>query len=135
MLQAKADVNYWTGIALRSLGREEDALDFFESSANESGDFQAMSVTRHSELSYFRGLSLLELGREEEAKRLFEDLLTYAQGLLVERAEIDYFATSLPLLLVFEDDLDELQHEEASRLIALAQKGLQRASKICSYAV
>jgi len=126
MLQAKADVNYWTGIALRSLGREDEALAYFESGANESGDFQAMSVTRHSELSYFRGLSLLELGREEEATELFEDLLVYAAGLLVKRAEIDYFATSLPLLLVFEDDLDELQHEEADRLVALAKEGLQQ---------
>jgi len=128
MLQAKADVNYWTGIALRTLGREEEALRYFERSANEYGDFKAMSVTRHSELSYFRGLSLLELGRNEEAKILFEDLRAYAEGLLVERAEIDYFATSLPLLLVFEDDLDELQHEEAERLIALAEEGLQRVS-------
>ena len=59
---------------------------------------------------------------------LFEDLQAYAEGLLVEHAKIDYFATSLPLLLVFEDDLDLLQHEEASRLIALAEQGLQRVS-------
>jgi len=135
LLQAKADVNYWTGIALRALGREEDARNYFKCSANESGDFQAMSVTRHSKLSYFRGLSLLELGRDEEAIILFEDLLTYAEGLLVERAEIDYFATSLPLLLVFEDDLDELQREDASRLIALAEEGLQRAGILCPCAV
>jgi len=126
MLQAKADVNYWTGIALRALDREEEALRYFEQSANENGDFQAMSVTRHSELSYFRGLSLLELDRNEEARVLFEDLKAYAEGLLVKHAEIDYFATSLPMLLMFEDDLDELQHDEASRLIALSEEGLQR---------
>jgi tetratricopeptide (TPR) repeat protein len=125
LLQAKADVNYWTGQALRALGGEAEAVACFEASANEAGDFRAMAVTEHSELSYYRGLSLHELGRRAEARALFEDLAKFAQRKLATPARIDYFATSLPLLLVFEDDLDQVQKREAEHLLALAEAGLK----------
>jgi tetratricopeptide (TPR) repeat protein len=129
LLQAKADVSYWTGKALRTLGREEEAIAQFESSANEAGDFQAMAVTEHSELSYFRGLSLIELDRGNEAKSLFEDLLAFAGRELETQAKIDYFATSLPLLLVFEENLDELKKRNAQHLSALAEQGLEQVEQ------
>lgn len=125
LLQAKADVNYWTGKALRTLGRENEAAASFEASANECGDFQAMAVTKHSELSYYRGLSLIELGRSADAKALFEDFKEFANKEMKSKASIDYFATSLPLLLVFEDDLVEVNNRNAKHLIALAEAGLK----------
>ena len=38
--------------------------------------------------------------------------------------KIDYFATSLPLLLIFEDDLEAVKNAQMNNLAALAQKGL-----------
>ena len=125
LLQAKADVSYWTGKALCALGREQDAMACFETSANEAGDFQLSAVTEHSELSYYRGLSLIELGRVAEAKALFEDLKAFAERELVSVAKIDYFATSLPLLLVFEDDLEQNKQDHANELLGLAQAGIR----------
>jgi len=125
LLQAKADVNYWTGKALRALGRERMAVECFEVSAAEDGDFQAMAVTEHSELSYFRGLSLLELGRADAALALFEDFRAFAEKEMTTEAGIDYFATSLPLLLVFDDDLDHARQVRAKHLLALAEAGLK----------
>jgi tetratricopeptide (TPR) repeat protein len=124
LLQAKADVNYWTGKALRALGRETEAVEYFENGAFEAGDFQAMAVTEHSELSYYRGLSLVELGRFNEAKALFEALRQFAEKEMTAPAETDYFATSLPLLLVFEDDSDISKRRNAACLLELARKGL-----------
>ena len=124
LLQAKADVNYWSGRALRALGRENEAVACFEQSATEAGDFSEMSVTAHSPLSYCRGLSLRELGREEEARDLFASLKSHAEGKLGETAKIDYFATSLPNLLVFDEDLQRRRDAENQLLIALACHGL-----------
>jgi tetratricopeptide (TPR) repeat protein len=124
LLQAKADVNYWTGMALKALGRTQEAMVCFESSASEAGDFSEMAVTAHSPLSWFRGLSLRELGRADEARALFEDLRNFATRKLAEPATIDYFATSLPNLLVFEEDLLARRQAEAQLLLALAYHGL-----------
>jgi len=126
LLQAKADVCYWTGKALRALGRDEEAVVQFESSASEAGDFKAMAVTEHSELSFFRGLSLIELGRMKEAKTLFEDFMDFAEREFATKATIDYFSTSLPRLLVFEENLDELKQRHAKHLMNLAAQGLEQ---------
>ena len=124
LLQAKADVNYWIGRALKALGRSEEAEKHFTESANEAGDFADMAVTAHSPLSYYRGLSLHELGREDDARAVFEGLAAFAGTRLCETARIDYFATSLPNLLVFDEDLQARRDAEHHLLIALAQYGL-----------
>ena len=124
LLQAKADVNTWIGRALKAIGRHEEAEKHFLESANEAGDFADMAVTAHSPLSYYRGLSLRELGRENDARALFQDLESFAQAKLQEPASIDYFATSLPNLLVFDEDLQARRDAENHLLIALASHGL-----------
>ena len=124
LLQAKADVNYWIAKALLALDRPDMAKKHFQMSAEEEGDFAEMAVTAHSPLSYFRGLSLRALDREEEAVTLFEDLKAFAETKLGETAKIDYFATSLPNLLVFDEDLQARRDAENHLLIALACHGL-----------
>ena len=63
-----------------------------------------MSVRSFSEMSYYNALSLQALGKTAQAKRLLNDLLHFAGELLRKTAGIDYFATSLPAMLLFEDD-------------------------------
>lgn len=128
LLQAKADVNYWCGEALRGLGLEDDARRCFQASADEVGDFAEMAVTEHSPLSFYRGLALRALGREDAARSLFEDLRDYAGRKLGETAKIDYFATSLPNLLVFDEDLQQRKDAGCQLLLALACHGLGDAA-------
>jgi tetratricopeptide (TPR) repeat protein len=117
-LQAKADVNYWIGRSFKALGREEEANEAFRKSATESGDFADMAVAEHSPLSYFRGLSLRELGREAEACAVFNAMIAYSAMRKSEEAKIDYFATSLPNLLVFDEDLKARRDAEADLIAA-----------------
>ncbi len=120
LLQAKADVLYWQGKALRALGEEAAASNKFADAAAESGDFQSMAVAEFSELTVFKVLSLRELGREAEAKQVLDAMLAYAKLEMQTPAKIDYFATSLPNLLVFEEDLDQTKRSALEKLIASA---------------
>jgi len=123
-LQAKAHLNYWKGKALKSIGNLEEAKDHFSKSASEQGDFVDMAVSQHTEMSYFRALSLFELGEKKAAEKLLNEIKKHGSKMLSEEAKIDYFATSLPLLLVFEEDLDKRNKWEGKYLIALAEIGL-----------
>ena len=123
-LQAVAHINYWKGRALKALGKNEEANSHFQESTDEEGDFIDMAVSTFSELSYYKALSLKELGKNKESKELLEAILKFGEAKLNEQAQIDYFATSLPLLLVFEDDIQKRNTIDASYLIALAQVGL-----------
>ncbi|WOO43581.1 DUF5107 domain-containing protein [Rubellicoccus peritrichatus] len=125
LLQAKADVNYWKGMALKKLNRHEEARSHFEASANEAGDFQNMAVVSYSSLSCYRGLSLIELNQQDKATQLFEGMRAYAIEQKAETAKIDYFATSLPNLLVFEEDIELAKNKSMDELLRMAEEGLE----------
>lgn len=123
-LQAVAHINYWKGMAFKALGKTKEANSYFIASKNEEGDFIDMAVSAYSELSYYKALSLNELGETNEAQHLLTVIKEFGEAKLNEKAQIDYFATSLPLLLVFEDDIQKRNTIDAKYLIALAQVGL-----------
>lgn len=127
-LQAITHINYWKGMALKALGKIAEANEYFIASTSEEGDFIDMAVSVYSELSYYKALSLSELGKIKEAQQLFTDILKFGKAKLNELAQIDYFATSLPLLLVFEDDIQKRNTIDAKYLIALAELGLGNES-------
>ena len=47
--------------------------------------------------------------RLQEARQLLQRLLAYAGELAASPASVDYFATSLPDMLTFHEDLQERQ--------------------------
>lgn len=125
-LQAKADVLYWQAQALTALDRTGEADTLLQQAAAEAGDFQNMAVAEYSEISYWRGLALLRLGRLRDAATFFESMQNYVNQARKGPFKIDYFATSLPNLLVFDDDLKECRLRELKHLEALAHKGLKQ---------
>ena len=122
-LQAKADLNYWRGHALSLLGCTKEAEEAYAASANEAQDFREMKVASYSPFTYYRGLSLLALGQDKEAQQLFSALRQHAEELQRLAARIDYFATSLPNMLVFEEDLTQRNQIEGLYLEGLALLG------------
>ncbi|GLR71519.1 DUF5107 domain-containing protein [Agaribacter marinus] len=108
LLQATSEVNYWQGKALQALGRIDEADEKFTACIADSTDFKDMAVTEYSESSHFRGLALVELGRQDEATVLFTKLKNYQASRLAAPKPIDYFATSLPMMLAFESHPPEL---------------------------
>lgn len=119
-----ANVHYWLGAAHDALGEEDQARQQWREAARVAHDFQGMSVVTHSEMSYYRALALQKLGREDEAKRLLKDLYAYAEKLSRQKAKIDYFATSLPAMLLFDEDLHRKNELTARFLSAQAVVGL-----------
>jgi hypothetical protein len=69
-------------------------------------------------MTYFSALANRRLGREAEP--LITGLEAYAAELAATPAQIDYFATSLPTMLLFTDDLQRRQETTAMFLDAQA---------------
>ena len=81
-----------------------------------------------SAMTYYSAAAWQRLGRKAKARRLLGDLLAYAEQWERAEAKIDYFATSLPAMLLFEDDMQFRQATAARFLQAQARLGLgQRA--------
>ena len=58
------------------------------------------------ETIFYQGMALLKLGRIEEANLRFNKLIEYSDKHIDGDIKIDYFAVSLPDLLVFNEDLN-----------------------------
>ena len=87
-------------------------------------------MTAFSELTYYKGLALIRLGRRQKVLRLFKAMKEWARQRKKEAAKIDYFATSLPTLLVFEEDLDQTKRRAMDNLIKLAEIGIRNGVKL-----
>lgn len=128
-LANQSDIHYWLGCALAELSEKPAARQHWLTAATFKGDFQEMRLRAFSELTYYSALAWEKLGQPAKAKQLLRALLTYAQRLHSTQARIDYFATSLPTLLIFDDDLQSRQETTALFLAAQAQLGLGRRAK------
>ncbi len=123
-LANQSDIHFWLGCALAAGGDQARAREHWTTAASFRGDFQEMSVRAFSEMTYFSALALEKLGQRAAAKRLLRGLLAHARQLARTPAKIDYFATSLPTMLLFDDDLNRRQKITALFLEAQARAGL-----------
>jgi tetratricopeptide (TPR) repeat protein len=105
LLANRSMIDYWLGKANAAAGDLAAASAHWERAARQRSDFQQMQVQSISEMTYWSALALQELGRREDAVILFELIGTYGQELEKKVPKIDYFATSLPTMLLFEDDM------------------------------
>ncbi len=77
------------------------------------------------EMFYYRALATAALGEEKAALQMLDDLFAYGILHLRDKAEIDYFAVSLPDFLIFETDLKRKNRVNCAFLAALGSYGLK----------
>ena len=129
LLANKSDILFWLGEARAAAGDRAGARAAWTSAATFKGDFQDMSVRAFSEMTYFSALAWERLGKKAQSTRLLKELLAYARVLEKQTAKIDYFATSLPTMLLFDADIQACQVTTARFLQAQALFGLGQKTK------
>jgi len=116
LLTLERDLDFFSGLAAEQLDDAEKAHAYWKAAA--------APLEEPGAHMYFRGLALRALGEEAASRAAFEDLAQFAEAKAKETPKIDYFATSLPNLLLFDDDLEKRNHIEAMVLAGLASHGL-----------
>ena len=106
------------GDAFDAAGDPEAAARAWQEAAAAVGDFADMSPQAYSENTYFSVLAARRLGEFGYADQLVTGLTHYTDQLAQTEAKIDYFATSLPSLLLFDDDPQRRQDLQAELLRA-----------------
>ncbi|MDO8544447.1 MAG: DUF5107 domain-containing protein [Opitutaceae bacterium] len=124
LLANRSDLLLALGDACAAAGHTAAAREKWTGAARHAGDFQEMSVRAYSEMTYFGAMARRRLGDEAGARGLLEGLRDHARQLHATTAKVDYFATSLPALLLLEEDLQERQTITALFLEAQAAFGL-----------
>jgi tetratricopeptide (TPR) repeat protein len=115
-LTLETHLDYFSGLSHEAAGRIESARRYWRTAAD--------AATGWTYMKYYRALALAKLGETAECKELLDGLLAYARRQRDAEIAIDYFATSLPNFLLFEDDFPRRKHIECAFLEGLAHAGL-----------
>ncbi len=121
LLTEERDLDYYAGCAEHQIGNSSNAENFWLSAC------RPLSSPGYSTL--FQALALDRLGRREAALRSLDKLRLHIDALENDAARIDYFATSLPNLLLFDEDLDQQRRIHCAWLRALLLLGLGRKDR------
>jgi tetratricopeptide (TPR) repeat protein len=116
LLTLERDLDYFSGQAAQQLGNPELARQYWSAAA---APLPLLGLH-----SYFQAQAQQALGNREAARAVFSSLVESAQRLAEAEPKIDYFATSLPNMLLFDDDLAKRNRIESLLLSALASHGL-----------
>jgi tetratricopeptide (TPR) repeat protein len=95
------------GDALAAAGDGPAARAAWAGAADSAGDVSSKAAVPYSQATYASIVAAQRLGRVAESERLREGLRDYIARLRRTPAEIDYFATSLPAMLIFDEDVQQ----------------------------
>lgn len=120
------DIYYLRGLAYDQSNNKELALQFYmQATKGISEPVQAIFYNdAQPDKIFYQGLAWIKLGEPEKAKHIFERLITFGKEHLNDKISIDYFAVSLPDLLVFDANLDDRNKAHCLYLIGLGYLGL-----------
>ena len=116
LLTLERDLDYFSGLAAEQLGNTALAQQYWRAAAA-----PLASTGYHS---FFQALAVQKLGDPERAQSIFSGIAAFAREQSQAKPKIDYFATSLPNLLLFEDDPARYKRIDCAFLSALAHFGL-----------
>ena len=121
LLTLETHLDYFSGLALQELGRDKEAREYWHKAAQ--------TETGNSDMTFYKALALRELENDSQAVLLLNDLLEFTSRQIHTTPKIDYFATSLPNFLLFDDDLTKRNQIHCRYLAGLAKLGLGRTEE------
>ena len=120
------DVHYWMGWAYEGLGNTTEAERYFRLATQGSAE-PAIALyynDQQPDKIFYQGLAWQKLGDEEKARSRFNRLISHGEQHLFDKVKIDYFAVSLPDLLIWEDDLKVRNLIHCNLVMGLGHLGL-----------
>ena len=129
------DFHYFIGCCHEALGQLDEARKWWELATH--GPQEPAAAMYYNDAKpdkiFYQGLALLKLGRRGEANGRFYRLVDYGKQHIFEKQVMDYFAVSLPDLLIWEDSLDRKNEIHCKYMLALGYLGLGEPGKATRY--
>lgn len=102
------DIFYWLGCAYEGLNEDAVAKEYFlKATVGLDEPSAAMFYNdQQPDKIFYQGLAWKKLGAQDKAGIIFNKLINYGYVHQNDEIKVDYFAVSLPNLLIFEDDLN-----------------------------
>lgn len=125
------DINYYMGCAYEALGETSEAQAYFKKATVGSKEpaIAFFYNDQQPDKIYYQGLAWRKLGDEKNARSRFNKLIASGEKHLFDKVKIDYFAVSLPDLLIWEEDLNVRNEIYCNLVMGLGNLGLGNTEK------
>ncbi|WP_158796452.1 DUF5107 domain-containing protein [Pedobacter sp. L105] len=121
------DIFYWLGCAYQGLNNKEESTLYWQMATHGLSEPSAAMFynDQQPDKILYQGLSWEKLGQLDKADKIFNKLVDYSNLHQDEEIRLDYFAVSLPDLLIFDDDLKKRNNLHFRFIGALGYLGLK----------
>ena len=120
------DFYFFLGMAYDMKGEKEKARECWEKGT--AGPTEPAAAMYYNDAKpdkiFYAALCYRQLGQEDKARSLFNKLVNYGKQHIFDHVVMDYFAVSLPDLLIWEDSLDLKNRIHCLYMLALGYYGL-----------
>jgi len=125
------DIHYLQGCACEGLGLIKEAEEKFMHAINGINEpVQAIFYNDpQPDKIFYQGLGWKKLNEPKRAKKIFERVIQFGNEHINDKIKIDYFAVSLPDMLVFDQDLDVKNKIHCKYMTGLGYLGLDNDKK------
>ena len=129
------DFYYYLGVAYDAMGQKEKARECWtEATKGPQEPAPAMYYNdAKPEKIFYAALAYRKLGDDAKANGLCYKLINYGKQHIFEKQTMDYFAVSLPDLLIWEDSLDVKNRIHCLYMLALGYEGMGDREKAERY--
>ena len=129
------DFHYFLGLAYELLGEGDKARKHWQ--LGTVGPTKPAAAMYYNDAKpdkiFYAALCYRQLGNEDRAKGLFYKLIDYGKQHIFDTVTMDYFAVSLPDLLVWDADLNEKNRIHCLYMLALGYAGMGERDKAIRY--
>ncbi|MEO6455401.1 MAG: DUF5107 domain-containing protein [Ginsengibacter sp.] len=120
------DIHYLKGIIYEHLNDNSSAENFYKKATE--GNSEPVQAIFYNDPQpdkiFYQALAWIKLNKQPKANAIFKRLIEYGSENMNKLISIDYFAVSLPDMLVFDADLNVLNKIHCLYLLGLGHVGL-----------
>lgn len=120
------DFDYLLGCIASAKGEENKAVMLWERATE--GPSEPVPALYYNDARpdkiFYQGMALRALGHEDMARGRFNRLITFGEKHIFDKFKMDYFAVSLPDLLIWDEDMNIRNEIHCRYMIALGAYGL-----------
>ncbi|MEP6682871.1 MAG: DUF5107 domain-containing protein [Parafilimonas sp.] len=129
------DLDYLTACAYEGLNINKKATDFYQQATlGISEPVQAIYYNDpQPDKIFYQALAWMKLNEPAKAKTIFNKFISFGEKHMNDEIRIDYFAVSLPDMLVFNIELNQRNKQHCNYLIGLGNIGLGNYNKAEEY--
>ena len=117
------DVCYMLGMLYKSINNNDMANKYFELAIRGNNIIADNMYYNDTPVDYvyYAGLAYGELGKNQEKQKIKESFIKYAKENIDKMQVIDYFAVSLPDMLIWEQDINDRNKDFCLSLMKMAE--------------